>query len=627
MIVGLFGLAVDNPAWSILHARSGGHLATLKALAALVEVAGLDLALARIEEMDEDELGCCAYRDAVLQLPLGARRTLLALAALPAELVLPNDVIDALVKSAVKSPGEPAVVTHEHVVRLLKVGAMAQTQDRSGAFVAAGWREASLTLASDPELQASVLDMTRALEGNVRAVSSDLRPHVVKALLSVMPTDTRTRKNVRLPQLVSLAMQLLEQLESEDDCQLALRCSAIHALYGEHEAEQTILERALEWATAGRGPDADLELDLMAELTMCPNLSPDKARRMLRDAIDRLSHDDPRVALRLRLAQRLAMIIGDVDANSALDLLISSYERHRDDPAVLPLQHLRIRNSIGVFQTRQHGVQAAMATWQAALDLAIRAGLETSFDVMRLQANIASTLSRNDPERAAMMAHEVLDRQLQAFGIDHHLTLWAAVDALQYDLMAARWDTARRLLESVLEPFRRQIRQARLGRAAGFAGQLERASAPPTWQRSHDYEAPLDSQALRHLERVQHIAVMTYESVVDARTPLRGAAELVPSTITTLALMDLAGMEASNQFYLLDRLLRRRLWLRGVDWAALAPIMEGFYRRFAPAADRRWRTRFALRRLALAALKDPRPWDRLLLKRACRRVGLPFEAL
>ena len=363
-------------------------------------------------------------------------------------------------------------------------------------------------------------------------------------------------------------------------------------------------------------------LELLAECTQCRDFPSKSAVTLLLTALKELPPDDPRIALRLRLAHQCAIFIGDESPTEAQSFLEEAYRPFAESPKVEPLQHVRIRNSLAVFGLR-FSENTALATWQGAREILNRAGLGNLQEAVRLDANIASSIAKRNPAEAAAMAKSIFIRQLNEFGIDHHLALWAAMDYLQYALSAGLWREAFELLA---------VHLARLQWPEPLSGGnlFENRLSPKA---PYGFTAPLplsNHEAVWSLERIHHIESVTLPSIIKGVGPCPPTVTPEDEVMVTRILLELLKFRMWTDgiaFFVIDRFLKRRYRLRGIDWLALTDTMRRYYLRFSGCTDRSWSSRRAMRRLARASLGNPSILERLFLKKTCARHGLPTTDL
>jgi hypothetical protein len=371
-----------------------------------------------------------------------------------------------------------------------------------------------------------------------------------------------------------------------------------------------------------------LALELLCEVSSCPDYSKSQAIMELGDAVAALSTDPDRCGLRLRLGLRRAITMGDYDTMEALEYLDDLYSPVKDSASIAPIDHVRIRNTLGIFQ-RQYSPQQALVTWQSARVIIERKGLAQTQEALRLAANLAAHLESSDPRQAAAINADIFARQLASFGIEHHLTLWAAINYLQCLIVAGMWDEALTLIRKHLRLFREVVVCLPPPSTSLFA-----ASFRPTREDVKNVEQlltygsslPLSADALYQLNRMHHIVAVTVDSYF-SQPPPKDINELCVATLVLLELLQFAKNHLHAEFAALDRVLRRADHAYASRWPEVQARIRCCYLELDGRVSRDIRTRLSMRRMAVASLGKLTCMERIFLTRTAKRRGLPTASL
>src|SRR3954447_26584508 len=417
-----------------VYEKTQGHLQAVMSAAKLFEPDGEKSALDELERMSLEETPLSGVSKAFGRLDRRKRDLLRAMCVLPDDVAVPVALVNAIyARSAIQTDD---AIGPDDLSSLRSIGAIAPAFDRQSLHVTKTWRAASHGM-TEVERESTVLTTGAAIDGSLL---SELREPVVQALISVLPVNTRTRTEPNLSELELLGRHIVRIVTSKADCTLALRCAAVDALYGDHEMELDLVRRAHDWAGTTLGPDDPFTLEMAHELVECPAYPRDQARALMQQAFSSVNRPDADPQIMLPIAHAYAIEIGDENPSEALEILKRSYDpfKHRVD--LDPMLHVRIRNSIGVFN-REKNRADALAIWAEASEFAAAHGLGDTQEALRLLANSAFTLMQlGQCDKAWEIGRKVYESQLALWGSGHHLVLWATVDYLQYCLAFGRWE-------------------------------------------------------------------------------------------------------------------------------------------------------------------------------------------
>lgn len=588
---------------------SAGHLASVQAGVALAGLVGAELATQRMAMLLPAEAGLQPFVLALADLPQPQQACLHALGLLPAEVAAPNALVVALLCNTPVPTSDDADALAAFAA-LRRTNILAQTPDQRSAFVAQPWLRA---------LGLAATAVARPSQGG-EPTPEPLRARLVASLLVVMPVNTRARKTHSLAQLERLASAVLVHIETAQDCALAVRCAAIHALYGEHAAQEHIVRRALAWARHALGPDHPTTVGLICDWVQCPSMPRDDALRLTGELLAR-APQWPSPALRLRVALAHCIELGDRSPTQAQAILEEVYGSLAQSSEIEPLQHARVLNSIAVFQAAFQP-QTAQRHWSQARALLAKHHLQGTDEALRIDANLASLQAQQNPQAAFVIGQSIHQRQLASKGADHHLTLWAAVDLLRYALGAGEWGVALELLTNHLRQHREAVLQLdAAGSAAGLMDQVMSGTLLPPGTNQ------LMLQNLARLVEARDLAIHGWFKQPALFALPRSKQDIVTRMLVFMELLEFQAHPEAHIAAVLDDFLQALPRLEPLDWAPLRERLPGYYGRFDARLVPTRQTRAPMRRLAKVLAGKTGFWQSLRLVHSARAQGLPVRHL